>query len=174
MSVQLVAPEPTESTDDIQFNVDLGSLFSCGEIALPGPLAVPSIMDPTVFGSAIDIWSPLTPDVPYAPQTVLGRIASPKIVRSDIINSWIAWNNVTTDTPLGKDLADLGASTGYAPNWIQELYATPTAPLPILSAAASLKALIKDETKFAGELYRGTPLPLNRDWLDGGHIQNSF
>lgn len=171
MGIQFVTPEPTPSLDDIQFSIDLGSAYAVGTPVLPGKESVPQTAIGTdVFDSAVNLWAPMTPDVPCPPRTVLGRITTPKIAKPDIVNAWIAWQDLTTDAPFGAALATLGATTDNAPNWVHELYTTPTAPLPVLSAEASVKALLKDGTRFASRHYRGTPPILNRDWLDGGFI----
>ena len=170
MGVHFDAPEPNASTDTITFNIQEGSAFSVGTAILPGALSVPTTIGTTTdLDASMNVSAPLTPTTPYNPYTILARAWTPKIATSDLLNAWIKWNGVDTRAPLGARLATLGASTGIAPNWLLELQNSPTQPLPVLTAEASVKALAGDGTRFAtwGQ-FRGTGPMLNRDWLDAG------
>ena len=65
------------------------------------------------------------------------------------MNSWIAWQGVTTEDPLGKRLADLAAETSYGSNRVREMYKDERTPLPVLTAEATVKGLVEDGTNFA-------------------------
>ena len=173
MGLDLNVPPPTDSPDKLFFNIDYGCSFPASQHSMPGNLNVPNDVTSTaVLDAAINVSYPITPEIPYPPRTVLGRITNPKIEKHELVNKWIQWSGVDNSAPLAKRLADLGsdAQSGYAANWINELRDTPTVPLPVLSAEASLKATMGDGTRFASfGGYRGTGATLNRDWLDGGY-----
>lgn len=172
MGFDLNVTAATESQDTLSFNIGYGCAAPASQINLAGNLATPTgVSSSAELDTAVNISYPLTPDIPYPSATVLGRITDPPLAKHDLVNSWIKWTGAEATAPLAQRLADLGsdANTGSAPNWIQELATTPTAPLPVLSAEASMKALASDGTRFASfGGYRGTGAPLNREWLDGG------
>ena len=177
MGLDLTVPPNTESTDNLFFNIEYGCAFPASKHNLPGNLAVPTgVSSSQELDAAVNVMCPMTPAIPYSSRTVLGRITAPKLSKHDLVNSWIKWTSAETSAPIPKRLADLrsDAQPGFARNWIKELQLTPTVPLPVLSAEASVKATMKDGTRFASfGGYRGTGAMLNRDWLDGGFV-NGF
>ncbi|KAG8525205.1 uncharacterized protein KY384_008849 [Bacidia gigantensis] len=177
MGLDLTVPPPTESTDFVYSNIALACSFPASQHNMPGTLDVPAgISSSQELDAVVNVSYPMTPVIPYAPRTVLGRITAPPLAKHDIVNNWIKWTGVEASAPLAKRLADLGsdAQSGFAPAWIKELQQTPTVPLPVLSAEASVKATMKDGTRFASfGGYRGTGAMLNRDWLDGGFIHGT-
>ena len=170
--VQFSPPGLTLSRDIIGYNIEKGGKFAASTATLPTAISVaPSIGVPAKLDNAMNVSAPITPDIPYASRTVLGRITYPKITKTDIMKAWVKWNGVTTDAPLGTRLSLLSTGAGTAPNWIAELGSKPTTPLPVLTAEASVKAMQRDGTRFASfGGYRGAGATLNRDWLDGGSL----
>ena len=172
MGVQFKPPSLTISQDLIGFNIESGGRYPASTAILPTAVYVPPAVGVQAqLDTAMNVSAPMTPDIPYASRTVLGRIAYPKLAKVDLMKAWIKWNGVTTEAPLGARLSLLSTNAGTAPNWLAELGSKPTTPLPVLTAAASAKAMQHDGTMFASfGGYRGAGMMLNRDWLDGGFV----
>ena len=173
MGIEFNAPEPNAATDTLTFNIEAGIAYAGGLATMPaGPIpAIPATIGTTsaVLDAAMNVSAPITPSTPYAPRTILSRIQSPKIAKTDVLNAWIRWTGVDTTAPLGGALANLGAGSGVPQNWLGGLQNAPTQPLPVLTAEASVKSLLGDGTRFASwGAFRGSGPMLNRDWLDGG------
>lgn len=172
MGVDLVAPLATPSNKAITFNIEKGSSYPVSTATLPSTCQVPTtIMSSSDLDSAMNVGAPITPEIPYPARTIVGRVTTPQRASSDIMAAWIKWNGGQTDNGFGARMAALSAETHSSPNWMTELLTAPTAPLPVLTAEASVKALMHDGTRFAGSgSYRGTGALLARDWLDGGEV----
>ncbi|KAI9796644.1 MAG: hypothetical protein M1833_006084 [Piccolia ochrophora] len=175
MGIQFVAPESTESPDAIRFSVDLASAYSVfpptEEPIIPGPEDVPpNAIDPAHFGDVINKMCPIISAVPYSTRNIAGRMTRPLSASADLITSWIAYSGTTTESTFGAALVQLSANTTTAPAWTTELYIKPTEPLPILSAQATVKALLNDGTKFAAWDPTGSSPSLSRAFYDGGKI----
>ncbi len=170
MAIQFITPEPKDSVDII--NCDVGSADVASNPTLPGKESIPTaVMTLATFDGIVNSWAPLEPSDPFPPKTILARIRYPVLAKSDILNSWAAWNDVTTNDPLGARLSDLDSKSSYAPNWLAEMFNSPTSPLPILTAEATMKSTTPDGTRYASYAgFSGAQPLLRRDWLDGGRM----
>ena len=188
MGILVSHPDPTESPDIIELSINSAcayDVFLTNDPVLPGGDAIPAtytdsteVSHPTTdstgqllktsFDRARNLYAPLTPTAPYNSLNILGRLKYPKLPSSTILDSWMAFQGVTTADPLGARIADL-ESCGMPSLWVKEMSNdyTRTAPLPVLSAEASIDALGSVVDGFGTKEWQGAGPRLNREFQIG-------
>ena len=159
MGIAVWPPPPTESTDILELSILSASTYTITGSTLPTSTFIPTtykdstgatqpLLDSTgvtiqtSFNTATALSLPVTSSIPYSTYNTLGRLRYPKQPAAEILDSWMTFSGVTADAPLGQRIQGLKANT-MADRWIREMSTDllRTAPLPVLSAGATLDAL---------------------------------
>lgn len=187
MGIAVSPPTPTESTDILELSIVSASTYIIPGSTLPSQDFIPATYKDTTgasqpltdstgkpiqaaFDTAKALSLPVTSSIPYNAYNTLGRLRYPKQPATAILDSWMAFSGVTTDDLLGQRIEGLKANLS-ADMWIGEMSndLLRTAPLPVLSAGATLDALaaVGVPDGFGLKQFPGAGPMLNREFEIG-------